>query len=62
MRRTLTENSGTVIPGATVNVEGNGVHPSAGTQSAGSFIVLGLPRGDYAGGLSFPGFHPVNWK
>ncbi len=62
LRGVLTDNSGAVIPGATVNVEGNGVRRSADTQLDGSFSFSGLAAGDYVVRLSFPGFNPVNRK
>jgi len=58
----LTDNSGAVIPGATVNVDGHGMHRTAGTQIDGSFTVSGLVPGDYTICLSFPGFNPINRK
>ncbi|HEY7392846.1 MAG TPA: carboxypeptidase regulatory-like domain-containing protein [Bryobacteraceae bacterium] len=60
LRGILTDNSGAVIPGATVNVVGHGMRRSAGTQVDGSFTVSGLAPGDYTIRLSFPGFNPVN--
>jgi hypothetical protein len=62
LRGILTDNSGAVIPGATINVEGHGPRRSAGTQLDGSFTVEGLAPGDYTVRLSYPGFNPVNRK
>jgi len=54
----LSDNSGAVIPGASISISGNGTQRTAGTQADGSFSVTGLPPGDYTVHAAFPGFSP----
>jgi hypothetical protein len=62
VRGTLTDNSGAVIPGASVSIIGNGVQRTAGTQVDGSFSLSGLAPGQYTVQVAFPGFTPFNRK
>jgi hypothetical protein len=56
----LTDNSGAVIPAATISVSGNGVQRTAQTQADGSYTVSGLAPGQYTVQVQFPGFAPVS--
>ena len=56
---TVTDNTGAVISGATVNIVNNGtqVTTSATTTSAGTYAVTGLLPGRYTVTVSAPGFN-----
>lgn len=56
VRGVLSDNSGGVIPGASVSVSGSGVQRTAGTQADGSFAVTGLAPGQYTVHAAYPGF------
>jgi hypothetical protein len=56
----LTDNSGAVIPAATVALTGNGVSKTAVTQPDGSYSFTGLNPGQYTVRATFPGFAPVS--
>ena len=58
VKGTLTDDSGGVIPAATVSLAGNGVAKTAQTQADGTYTFAGLKPGDYTVTLSFPGFQP----
>jgi hypothetical protein len=60
VRGVLTDNSGAVIPGASVSVVGNGVERAAGTQIDGTFSITGLMPGQYTVHVAFPGFNPFD--
>jgi hypothetical protein len=62
LRGTLTDDSGAVIPGATIKISGNGVEKSVTTGADGSYTVTGLTSGNYTVRVSFPGFTPVEVK
>src|SRR5262245_38337087 len=56
IRGTMTDDSGAVIPAATVTIAGNGAPRTGQTQADGSYIVGGLAPGAYHVRVSFPGF------
>jgi len=58
VKGTLTDDSGGVIPAATVSLAGNGAAQTAQTQADGTYTFPGLAPGDYTVSLSFPGFQP----
>jgi hypothetical protein len=60
VRGVLTDNSGAVIPGASVVISGKTVQKTAGTQVDGSFVESGLPAGEYSIKVAFPGFSPFD--
>src|ERR1700674_789480 len=60
VRGVLTDNSGAVIPGASVSIIGNGVERAAGTQVDGTFSITGLMPGQYTVRVAFPGFNPFD--
>ena len=56
IRGVMTDDSGAIIPAATVTVSGNGGNRSVQTQADGSYTVVGLAPGTYRVRVSFPGF------
>jgi hypothetical protein len=60
VKGTLTDDSGGVIPAATVSLAGNGAAQTARTQADGTYTFPGLAPGDYTLSLSFPGFQPFS--
>src|SRR5438034_868149 len=61
IRGTMTDDSGAVIPAATVTVIGdNGTSRTVQTQADGSYVAQGLAPGSYHVRVSFPGFAPVD--
>ena len=55
----MTDDSGAVIPAASVSlVGGNGVTKTAQTQADGSYTFVGVAPGDYTVKVAFPGFSP----
>lgn len=60
LRGVLTDNSGGVIPGASLTISGNGVQQNVGTQADGSYSLNGLVPGPYTVHVAFPGFSPVD--
>ena len=60
IRGTMTDNSGAVIPAASVTLTGRGVTKSAQTQADGSYVFMGLAPGQYTVKAVLPGFAPVN--
>src|SRR5580765_3174524 len=56
IRGVMTDDSGAVIPAATVTVTGTGAPKTAQTQADGSYTVTGLAPGTYHVKVSFPGF------
>jgi hypothetical protein len=60
VRGVLTDNSGAVIPGASVSILGNGVERAAGTQVDGTFSITGLMPGQYTVHVAYPGFNPFD--
>ena len=60
IRGVLTDDSGAVIPAASVRLNGAGVQRTAQTQTDGSYVFMGLRAGDYTVSVTFPGFTPVS--
>src|SRR5215471_19164030 len=60
IRGTMTDDSGAIIPAATVTITGNGAPRTVQTQADGSYTVQGLPPGNYHVRVSFPGFANVD--
>jgi hypothetical protein len=60
VKGTLTDDSGGVIPAATVSLAGNGAAQTAQTQADGTYTFAGLAPGDYTVSLSFAGFQPFS--
>ena len=58
LRGVLTDDSGAIIPGATVSIAGTGVQKSVPTQNDGSYSFPGLLSGQYTVRVTFPGFSP----
>ncbi len=54
----VTDNSGAVVPAATVTLTGNGAEKSAQTQADGSYVFSGLAPGQYTVRMTYPGFTP----
>jgi hypothetical protein len=54
----LTDDSGAVIPAATIALAGNGVKKAAQTQADGTYAFPGLAAGQYTVAVTFPGFAP----
>jgi hypothetical protein len=54
----LTDESGAVIPAATVTLTGGGAAKTAQSQADGSYSFTGLAPGQYTVNLNFPGFAP----
>src|SRR5437588_1981720 len=60
LRGTMTDDSGAVIPAATITLTGGGATKTAQTQADGTYVFQGLAPGEYTVHVSFPGFAPVN--
>src|ERR1035441_4869522 len=58
LRGVLTDDSGALIPAATVSIAGTGVQKSVPTQNDGSYSFPGLLTGQYTVRVTFPGFTP----
>ncbi len=58
IRGVVTDNSGAVVPAATVTLTGNGLERSAQTQADGSYVFQGLPSGQFSVKMAYPGFAP----
>jgi hypothetical protein len=56
----LTDDSGAVIPAASVTLAGNGVTKTAQTQGDGTYTFAGLAPGQYTVSTVFPGFTPFS--
>ncbi|SHL46183.1 TonB-dependent receptor [Hymenobacter psychrotolerans] len=56
--RVLDKLTGEELPGATVQVTGNGVNTGAGTEASGSYAVPNLKPGTYVVRASFIGYKP----
>src|SRR5215472_11448110 len=60
IRGTMTDDSGAVIPAATITITGAGGPRTVQTQADGSYNVPGLAPGNYHVKVSFPGFAAVD--
>src|SRR5947209_3814604 len=60
LRGTMTDDSGAVIPAATITLTGGGVTKTAQTQADGTYTFQGLAPGQYTVHVAFPGFATVN--
>jgi len=60
IKGTLTDESGAVIPAATVTANGNGTSKSAQSQADGSYEIPGLAPGQYTVTVNIPGFSPFS--
>ncbi len=56
----MTDESGAVIPAATVTISGNGSPRTTQSQADGSYSFTGLPAGQYTVTLDYPGFTPFS--
>src|SRR5215467_2707874 len=56
----MTDNSGAVIPAATVTLTGRGATKTAQTQADGTYTFTGVAPGQYHVKVTFPGFAPVD--
>ena len=60
LRGTMTDDSGAVIPAATITLTGGGATKTSQTQADGTYTFQGLAPGQYTVHVQFPGFAPVN--
>jgi len=60
VKGTLSDDSGAVIPAASVSLVGNGTTKTAQSQSDGSYTFVGIPPGQYTVSVTFPGFAPFS--
>ena len=60
VKGTLTDDSGAVIPAASVTLAGNGNTKTAQTQADGSYTFAGVQPGQYTVSVAFPGFAPFS--
>ncbi len=60
VKGTLADDSGAVIPAASVSLVGGGVTKKAQTQADGSYTFVGVAPGNYTVNVNFPGFGPVS--
>jgi hypothetical protein len=60
VKGTLTDNSGGIIPAATISLTGTGPARTAQTQADGAYTFSGLPPGTYTLSITVPGFVPVS--
>src|SRR5437773_1463997 len=60
LRGTLTDDSGAVIPAATITLTGAGTTKTAQTQADGAYVFPGLAPGQYTIHVTLPGFAAVN--
>ncbi|MBZ5623690.1 MAG: carboxypeptidase regulatory-like domain-containing protein [Acidobacteriia bacterium] len=60
LKGVLTDDSGAVIPAASVLLKGNSVQRTAQTQADGSYTFMGLPPGQYEVMVAYPGFAPFD--
>jgi hypothetical protein len=58
VRGVLKDDSGAVIPAATVTLEGNGATKTAQAQADGTYSFVGLAPGQYTVSVHYPGFTP----
>ena len=60
VKGTLADDSGAVIPAATVTLTANGVRKTAQAQADGTYTFVGLTPGDYTVSVVFTGFAPYS--
>jgi carboxypeptidase family protein len=60
VKGTLADDSGAVIPAASVSLAGNGLTKQAQTQADGGYTFVGVAPGQYTLSVNFPGFTPVS--
>jgi hypothetical protein len=60
VKGTLTDDSGGIIPAATVSLIGKAGTKTAQTQQDGTYTFGALPPGDYTVTMAFPGFQPFS--
>ncbi|MDE3167180.1 MAG: carboxypeptidase regulatory-like domain-containing protein, partial [Acidobacteriota bacterium] len=60
VRGTLTDDSGAVVPAATITLNGAGPARTAQTQADGTYTFTGVAPGQYHLKTAFPGFAPVD--
>jgi len=60
VKGTLSDNSGAVIPGASIKITGNGAERSVPTQADGTYSANGLAPGTYMVHAEYPGFSTVD--
>ncbi|HUB35114.1 MAG TPA: TonB-dependent receptor [Bryobacteraceae bacterium] len=60
LRGVLTDDSGAVIPAASVSVNGNGGPRTSQTQADGTYTFSGLAPGQYTVHVAYPGFANVD--
>src|SRR5690348_1251005 len=60
VKGTLSDNSGAVIPGASIKITGNGAERSVPTQADGTYSANGLAPGTYTVHAEYPGFSTVD--
>ena len=58
VRGSVTDQSGSVIPGANVIISGNGISKAASTNENGTYLVTGLSDGTYTVRVNVFGFAP----
>src|SRR3974390_1882 len=58
IRGVVTDNSGAVVPAATVSLTGIGLQRSAQTQADGSYTFQNVPPGQLTVRMTYPGFAP----
>ena len=60
VKGSLSDDSGAVIPAATVTLVGGGNTKTAQSQADGSFTFVGVAPGQYTVNVTFPGFAPFS--
>ncbi len=60
VKGTLADESGAMIPAATVTITGSSGARTAQTQADGSYTFTSLAPGQYTVSLSYPGFAPFS--
>src|SRR3981189_3283783 len=60
VRGVMTDDSGAVVPAASVTLTGSGKTRTAQTQADGSYTFPGVAPGQYHVKAAFPGFAPVD--
>src|SRR4051812_38706069 len=60
IRGVMTDDSGAVVPAASVTLTGGGANKTAQTQADGTYTFSGVAPGQYHVKVAFPGFAPVD--